>query len=333
MRKFIYPAIIVFTLLAFLESKAQDSTFTKVRGSVYGKIFANYHMGLNETDVTAFEIKRAYFGYKASLSKYFNANVKLDIGSPDDLSDYSIIRRYAYFKNAYVNYTRNKLKVYFGLIDLLQFKYQEEYWAHRYIQKSFCDEYKFGSSADLGAQVIYKFTDWFSADFTVMNGEGYTKLQSDNTLKSGMGMTFVPYKNFILRVYGDLSEKEEIQTTLSTFIGYKLTDKLIGGFEYNWLFNDNYNSDHNRYGYSVYMSYNPFKKFQIFARYDNVESNILTDEYIPWDLSSDGSSVIAGVQYAPIKYVKIALDYQDWYPLAENEANEQYVYLNLLIKF
>lgn len=333
MRKWFF--FLIFTLVLFLplDGKAQDSTFSKIQGDVYGSIFANYHMGLNKTDVTAFELKRAHFGYKAQLSKYFNANVKLDIGSPDDLSDYSLIRRYAYFKNAYVNYSKDKFKVYFGIIGLLQFKIQEKYWAHRYIQKSFCDEYKFGSSADLGAQTIYKFADWLSADFTVMNGEGYTKLQSDNTLTGGLGVSIVPYHNFVFRVYGDFSEKDEIQTTVSTFVGYKLGDKAIGGVEYNWRSNDSYDHNHDRYGYSVYMSYYPMKKLQVFARYDKVESNILADEYIPWELSSDGSAAIAGVEYSPIKYVKMALNYQDWFPLAENEANEQYLYLNLLVKF
>lgn len=326
---------LIFTLVNVfhISVKAQDSTFAKIKGNVYGSLFANYHMGLNETDVTAFEIKRAYFGYKAQLSKYFSANVKLDIGSPDDLSDYSLIRRYAYFKNAYVNYSKDNLKVYFGIIGLLQFKLQEKYWAHRYIQKSFCDEYKFGSSADLGAQAIYKFSDWLSADFTIMNGEGYTKLQSDNTLTGGLGVSIIPYKNFVFRVYGDFSEKDEIQTTVSAFVGYKLGDKAIGGIEYNWRYNDSYDNNHDRYGYSAYMSYYPLKKIQVFARYDKVESNILADEYIPWKLSSDGSAIIAGVEFAPIKYVKFALNYQDWFPSAENEVNEQYIYLNLLVKF
>ena len=333
MNRFLYSVFVVVFILVSLGMKAQDSTFTKVHGNVYGKIFANYHMGLNDTDVTAFEIKRAYFGYKAQLSRYFSANVKLDIGSPDDLSDYSLIRRYAYFKNAYVNYSKERIKLYFGLIELLQFKYQEEYWAHRYIQKSFCDEYKFGSSADIGAQVIYELTDWFSFDFTVMNGEGYTMLQSDNTISGALGLSITPYKNFILRVYGDLAEKDIKQTSLSTFLGYKLTEKAIGGIEYNWRFNDDFEKDHNRYGYSVYMSYYLFKKFQVFARFDKVESNIVEGEYVPWKLSKDGSAVICGMEYSPIKYIKIALDYQDWFPLAENEPNEQYIYLNLLVNF
>lgn len=41
--------------------------------------------------------------------------------------------------------------------------------------KSFQDEYKFGSSADLGVSVAYKFNKVVSADVIVANGEGYKK--------------------------------------------------------------------------------------------------------------------------------------------------------------
>lgn len=43
------------------------------------------------------------------------------------------------------------------------------------MMKSFQDEYKFGSSADLGVSVAYKFNKVVSADVIVANGEGYKK--------------------------------------------------------------------------------------------------------------------------------------------------------------
>ena len=47
----------------------------------------------------------------------------------------------------------------FGLIDLYQFKTTEEFWSHRYVYKTFQDQHKMGSSADLGVGVKYNFTD------------------------------------------------------------------------------------------------------------------------------------------------------------------------------
>jgi hypothetical protein len=210
---------------------------------------------------------------------------------------------------------------------------QEEYWAHRYIDKSFNDRYKFGYSADLGAQVIYDLTKWLSIDGTLMNGEGYTKLQSDNTLKGGIGLTIIPLKNFVIRGFYDISEKTVVQQSLATFLGYKIKNKVIAGFEYNFLFNEDFEQDHNRQGYSMYASWYPFSKIQIFGRYDKVYSNITDGESNPWNLPKDGSAIIAGIEYSPIKYLKIALDYQDWYPSAQNEPNFQYIFLDVEIKF
>jgi hypothetical protein len=334
MFKYLKLVIIGIVIVFFQNVSAGDSTYSIIKGKVYGKIFANYHTEINNGDnATAFEIRRAYFGYAAQLSKYFDANIKLDIGSPEDLSEFSRIRRYAYFKNAFLRFNKDKLKVYFGIIDLLHFKVQEKDWKHRYIEESFNDAYNFGFSADLGAQVIYDWAPWISTDFTLMNGEGYTKLQVDNTLKGGFGLTLYPIKNFVLRGYADFSEKVEYQTTLASYIGYRLKDKLVAGAEYNWRFNESFQENHNRAGYSFFLSYYPIKRFQVFGRYDRVYSNILEGESNPWNLVKDGSSIITGVEYTPIKYVKIALDYQDWFPMAENQSNEQYIFLNVEVVF
>ncbi|MCD4697765.1 MAG: hypothetical protein K8S16_16190 [Bacteroidales bacterium] len=313
---------------------AGDSTFTDNPGKVYGKIFSNFHSQINEgNNATTFEINRVYFGYKRQLSKYFDANIKLDIGSPEDLSEFSLIRRYAYFKNAYVRYKNKKLTSFFGIIDILHFKMQEDYWAHRYIDKDFNDRYKFGFKADLGWQVIYDWADWISTDFTLMNGEGYTKLQADNTLKAGAGISIYPVKDFVTRIYYDVSEKTTVQSTLATFIGYKIKDRVIAGLEYNYRFNENYVDNQNRFGYSAFLSYYPVKKWQVFGRYDKVSSNKIESQESPWNLAKDGSAIIGGVEYSPIKNIKLALNYQDWFPYAENEPNKQYIYLNIEVAF
>lgn len=43
--------------------------------------------------------------------------------------------------------------------------------------KSFQDEYKYGSSADLGFSVKYNFHSMLATDFIIVNGEGYKKVQ------------------------------------------------------------------------------------------------------------------------------------------------------------
>lgn len=329
-------ALILSVLNTFISnnSLAGDSTRFEIPGKVSAKIFSNFHTYINsDVNALAFEITRAYFGYENKFSKHFEANVKLDIGSPEDLSEFSKIRRYAYFKNAYLKFNYEKVSSYFGIIDLMHFKLQENFWAHRYIEKSFNDRYRFGNTADLGWLVNYNWTKWLSVDFTIMNGEGYTNLQNDNTLKAGAGITVSPVKNLTTRLYYDYTSKSTDQSTLATFIGYRKKEKYSLGVEYNYRFNDNHKEDNDKYGYSIYASYFLFKKLHVFGRYDKLSSNMPNETTTPWNLTEDGSSVIGGIEYSPVKQVKLALDYQDWFPYAKNEDNVQLIYVNLEINF
>ena len=88
-----------------------------------------------------------------------------------------------YVKNAQITWKQNGWTLNAGLITTTQFKVQEDFWGKRYVMKSFQDEYKFGSSADLGVSVAYKFNKVVSADVIVANGEGYKKVQVKDVLR------------------------------------------------------------------------------------------------------------------------------------------------------
>jgi hypothetical protein len=258
--------------------------------------------------------------------------VKLDIGAIDDESEFALIRRYTYFKNAYLSYSKGNVKTWFGLMDMLQFKVQEKFWGYRYLYKSFMDEYRFGSSADLGAGIQYSPAKWITGDLVFSNGEGYKDLQFDNIYRVGTGLTLYPMQGLTLRGYYTIHTHESKQMILSGFAGYRFKNVRLGA-EYNHQFNYNFNEGYSRYGYSVYSTYMFSDKWEIFGRYDQLYSNILPEEEIPWNLAKDGSAIIAGVQYTPIKYVHLALNYQDWVEYADNGDSEPYLYLNIEIIF
>lgn len=309
---------------------AEDS---KDKGKVSAKIFANYHHGILSSDPSsALEIRRAYLGYKYTLSEKFYAEVKLDIGSPNDISDYDRFKRYAYFKNAYLGYKYKKLSMQFGLSDTYTFKEQEKFWGYRYIYKSFMDEQKYGSSADIGFLGNYQISKSLSIDFAFLNGEGYGQLQSDDSYKYTAGITG-KLKTITLRLYYDYYNSEISESTLASFIGLKIKEKLSLGAEFLYRINENSTKNTNRYGYSVYSTYKMKEKIKLFARYDHAYSSILKGEQIPWNLAKDGSALIAGIEYAPIKEVKIALNYQDWVPYAENIDTKAFIFLNLEVAF
>jgi len=85
--KVFFTAILfVFTLTLNAEDKKDEKPWYE-KGQLYGKVFANFHTsGSNIGKANAFEVKRAYFGYKYIIDDYFSTNVKLDIGSAEDFS-------------------------------------------------------------------------------------------------------------------------------------------------------------------------------------------------------------------------------------------------------
>jgi hypothetical protein len=324
-----------FTILAllilFFSTNAQENTTEEFipSGSPSVMIFSNAHSTfIDGENSSAFEIQRAYFGYKYSFSKSFSTKITLDIGDPGT----GKLQMTAFLKNAYLEYKTGNLKVNFGVIGLMAFKVQEKHWGYRYIYKSFQDEHKFNSSADLGTSIAYKFGDYFSADFTLMNGEGYKQLQSDDTYKAGLGLTLTPIKKLNFRVYYDYMSTDIAQSTLALFGGYK-ADKFKIGAEYNIQMNNRLVEDYDLTGISLYTTVIATKKFNFFARYDNLESAILDGQDDPWNISKDGQAYILGIEYKPVKGVKISPNFQGWSPKEEDAPFGTSIYLNFEYSF
>ena len=297
------------------------------------KVFANYHTSVGEGDnKSEFTVRRVYLGYKADLGEGFSTVVKLDIGSPDDVSEFTLKRRFAFFKNAYLQYKKNKFTVRFGVIPTHQFKVQEKIWAHRYIRKTVTDLNRMGSSADLGAYVIYDVNKFISLDAGILNGEGYGHIQNDNALKAALGTTIKPIKGLQLRFYADVVEKGEWQINWVNFISYSWNKKITAGVEYDMEFNVKNAKDEDLAAISVFANYYFLKKWQLFARYDLVESSVLENEDDPWRYEKDGSLIIGGVEYQIHKKVKLALNYQGFIYKDTEKGVENFVFLNVEFK-
>ncbi len=317
--------------LVFLSNRlsSQDADET---GKFIGTIYFDAYSEVGEANNrTAMEIQRIYFGYNYHYDSKLTAYFKLDIGSPENESAYSLIRRYAYFRNGGLRYKWNKFTFNVGLIDMFMFKTQEKYWGHRYVERSFMDRFRFGPSADIGFNFMYNSEKWI-VDGGLYNGEGYKNLQFDNSYRLNLGLSRFLWKDFLLRVHLDYNEKFVHRYTLSGFVGYNHDDKWIFGAEYNYQANTGFQQDRNMFGYSLYGSWNINSKWQYFARFDMLNSTVLPDELVPWNLATDGSSIITGFQYRLHQKVLVSLNYRDWYPYPENLDNETFLYLNLEVK-
>jgi hypothetical protein len=259
------PGLFIFLCMPFLLLAQEEESEEPQPGTVSARIYTHFNYNLDKDQpATAFEVRRAYFGYERELDSHFSAEVKLDIGSIDDQSEFSLIRRYAYFKNAYLSYKTGNLTSWFGLMDMLQFKVQEKFWGYRYLYKSYMDEYRFGSSADLGAGIQYAPSQRFAADLVLSNGEGYKNLQFDNIYRIGAGITLRMIPGLVLRTYYTLHTGEVHEMTFSGFLGYEFKSFRLGG-EYNHQLNYRFNQDRDRYGYSLYSTYVFSDKWESFC--------------------------------------------------------------------
>lgn len=309
-------------------AQAQNAKTEEPKGKAIVQVFGNFHTGFGaDNDDRGFELERSYLGYEYNFGKGLSVKGVMDIGKSSDVSDY---QRIAYIKNAMVSWKKGRLTLNGGLISTTQFNFQEKFWGYRYIMKSFQDEYKFGNSADLGLSVAYKFADWLSADAIIVNGEGYKKVQKNDGLNYGLGLTLTPVKGFQIRVYGGLNESDEDGkkdiTNLAAFVGYK-HEKFTLGAEYNQMWNASNKENAGLNGYSLFGSVKLSDVAELYARFDDLYSK---DD---WNIAKDESTAILGAQFELGKYVKIAPNFRFTAPKADGAKEGYFAYVNCYFGF
>lgn len=331
--------IILFVLFSTLTAVAQT------KGKVTGLLFFNFHQDMTEGALqkSAFEIERSYLGYDHTFSDKFSAKITLDVGK-DNGSDFTY-----YLKAAQLDYkATNWAKLSTGMIGLNQFSDQEKFWGYRYLYKSFQDQYKFGTSADLGFNSEFTLLKTLKMNVFALNGEGYKKVQDlYGKFKVGGNLVYTPTDKLTLKVYYAEQDSKKLVGTVVTenptvknvafFAGYDVKNTFRIGAEYNKMIDGkeftNASLDAELSGFSIYSTYIVNKKTEFFARYDQLESNKIGTATANWNAAKDGSAIIAGVQFAPIKGIKSSLNYRTWNFDDATKNDNSAVYLNLEYKF
>ena len=294
------------------------------KGKAIVQIFGNFHSGFGQNNYDrGFELERSYLGYEHRLTDGLTIKGVVDIGRSNSVEDY---HRIVYIKNAMAAWKKGNFTLNVGLISTTQFNFQEKFWGYRYIMKSFQDQYKFGNSADLGLSLSYKFTEWLSADAILVNGEGYKKIQVNDGLNYGLGVTFTPIKGLSIRLYGGINEgadkSQKSIVNLASFVGYKCQHFTLGA-EYNHMLNALYKSENQMSGYSVFASAKAAKIIDIFTRFDSLYKNGTNSEH----------SAIIGTQIKLGKFVKIAPNFRMTKPNIEGDKIDYYACLNCYVGF
>jgi hypothetical protein len=303
-------------------------------GKPIAEIFTDFHYNLKDTTkTTGFGLNRAHFGYTYLPGNNFSATIMVNIGSPDELPAGATPRRYAYFKEASLSWSKDKLNISFGITKTRIYDYQQKFWGKRYIADTFQSLNGYGFVADLGLAVDYRINDILKADFTLMNGKGYSQIQLDNSLKTSVGLTITPGNNWASRIYGDITRRGGLwQSTLIWFAGYK-NDLITIGAEYSFKSNLDLVGGHNSWGISGTGGINILKNTELFVRYDYLTSVTVPGEITEWNYLKDGSLAIYGIQYSFTENIKLALDYQGIYPYDTGISNSEALYVNALFRF
>ena len=303
--------------------QAQESKPEELKGKTIVQVFGNFNSEFDTDNCNyGFELERSYLGYEYKLENGLSMKAVMDVGKSSNVDDY---HRLTYIKNAMLSWKTGGLTLNGGLISTTQFNFQEKFWGYRYIMKSFQDQYKFGSSADLGISATYKFNDRISVDAIIVNGEGYKKIQQNNGLNYGLGLTVNPISNFYVRLYGGLNTSGEVEdkdiANIATFAGYK-SDKFTMGVEYNYMQNSSFDSNADKDGYSIFASVKLSKTTELYARFDELSSKNELNS------AKDESAAIIGAQFKLGKYVKIAPNFRINMPKAKGAENYCSAYIS-----
>ena len=329
MKKAILCLMLVQSIVLTVFSQNSTDDF-KPNGQPLALIFTKFHTATTDgTTAPEFENTRAYLGYEYNFSKEFYAKVVFDVGDPKDGGGHQLS---AFLKNAYVQYKPGNLDVYFGMISTTQFKVSEKLWGNRYMLKSYQDEYSFNSSADLGINVEYQFADFISSDISVITGEGYKKIQNDSILRPGIGTTVTPLKWLLARVFVEQMGKDVKQQSLATLLALT-PDKWVIAGAYNYQKNTKMKEGQDMFGTSFYATYQPNSHWKLFARYDALNSTTLEGAEEPWQVKKDGQLMVAGVEYSPVKGVKVTPNVRLWNPELKDAKNTTFLYLSAELKF
>lgn len=296
--------MMIFALVAMMagtmSANAQQQK-DQPKGNAIVTVFGDAGVGFGDDGVNAlgFNLERAYLGYQYKLNSNWKAKVVYDMGKGDD----NALQRLGYVKNAEIDYSCGRWSVNIGLTSTAQFNMQEKFWGHRYVYKSMMDQCKWGSSADLGVMAAYKATDWLSADLSVFNGEGYKKIQSDDQMLYGVGLTLIPLDNLTVRLYGDMKTYKDTtnQYDVAIFAGYKTKSFRIGA-EYNMQLNHGGAEGRDLQGLSVYGAVAVGQNGEVYARYDL--GNSQADD--TWHYGQDGQTAILGFHYQANKILSVS---------------------------
>jgi hypothetical protein len=325
------PAMLSLMVLTAVTVTAQDNDEFKPSGKFFGLLFTNYHTSFSGGENTsAFEVTRSYFGYDYSFSKQFTSRIMYD-GTTEVISGKTIYS--GYLRNAYLQYDNGKLLMRGGLIGAEQISMMEKIWGFRYITKPTIDYTGMTQSADLGFMTMVRAAKSLNVDLSVTNGRGFKDITSNGTYRLSAGFTLTPADKVIVRGYYDMmGPSGRMQRTASLTAAW-LGTKFSAGAEYLRQDNASMTDGRDYSGISIFTRLSVSDRVRLFARYDRISSVTMAGDEDPWNLSKDGSYIFAGIDFSPVRNVRISPNFVGYLPSDGASDNVSTIGLNIEARF
>ena len=325
------PVAISILMLTAAPVLAQESADFKPSGKFFGLLFANYHTSFTDgTNSSAFEVTRSYFGYDFSFSKEISSRIMYD-GTTEVINGKTIYS--GYLRNAYLQYDNGKILFRGGLIGTEQISMMEKIWGYRYVTKPPIDYSGMIQAADLGVMTVVQAGKLLDIDLSVTNGRGFKDIAPNGTYRLAAGFTLTPAENLLLRGYYDMmGPSGNMQRTASITAAW-LGPKFNAGAEYFRQDNSSFTEGRNYSGISLFARVPVADRVRLFARYDRISSVTMEGAQDPWNLNKDGSYIFGGIDFSPVRNVRISPNFNVYMPSAETSANISTIGLNIEAKF
>lgn len=310
-----YSALAAFVGAGIDVAHAADDASTTLSGRIYWD-FSNKTIEKDGVDQKGtgygFDVTRFYLG----VDHKFDDTWLLDL-TTDFSYDSSHGKSDLFVKKAFIEGNFDPLfKLRLGSTDMPWIPYVEDAYGYRYVEKTITDRFGFANSADWGAHALGK-KGIFNYQVSAVNGAGFSNVSGRSKridYEIRLGIVPIEGVNVAAGFYnGKLGQSQEGTDTPNTNTRYDALVAYAGhgvraGFEY---FNSKNpkaanitGTEDKADGYSVFGSYEFFKQFSVFGRYDWAKLKKDTDP------SLKDTYYNVGAEYAVRKGVRFSLVYK-----------------------
>jgi hypothetical protein len=298
-RKTLYAAAVAVLTAGLLGAGPAQAYDVNDKLEINGKGFVDWTQAEDDAD-SGFHFTRAYYEMRYHSDADNMIRFTLDQKEPDT----TVFVKYVYWQHKMGDHKIKVGQTHTPLVDYLQ----THMWGHRYVAKTFTDDVKAATSADLGVAVLGKVGDNFEYDVSVMNGEGYTKTTDGNGYAL-RGRIEGKASGFHVGLYGHTETERggtaNYDPTRELVYAYYDNGTVRAGGQYLMADDGSGGSTFNDgTGYNVLVNVKlptGEHKSEAFARYDSID---------PMDTGTDTTLTIAGVEIEAAKGVMFAPNVQ-----------------------